>query len=87
VAAVGGEAKVDEELRQLASVLRQRRSCAEAVNPATTAGFNPPRTDIQVRGRKAAGEAFLAQHVGNRLRLALLQFQIFSSTVPGAMSR
>src|SRR5208282_6322428 len=32
---------------------------------------------IQIRGGEAAGKAFLAQHVGNRLRLALLQFPDF----------
>src|ERR1035438_2364911 len=32
---------------------------------------------VQIRHRKAAGEALLAEHVGDRLRLALLQFPDF----------
>src|SRR5438046_2520320 len=32
---------------------------------------------IQIRLREAAGEAFLAQHVADRLRLALLEFPDF----------
>jgi hypothetical protein len=32
---------------------------------------------FQIRRRKAAGETFLAQHVGNGLRLVLLQFPDF----------
>src|ERR1700690_3000015 len=32
---------------------------------------------LQIRGREAAGEAFLAEHVGDGLRLVLLQFPDF----------